>query len=80
VAADPTLAVFIGSALLLSAAVGTYVGINRARAPLHAPEAPEVVERRRRFKAEHLGSARVAVFITAVLFLAALGVFIAAHA
>jgi hypothetical protein len=50
-----------------AAAVGAYIGIARARAPLNAPEPETTIARRQRFKADHLGQTRVAVITAAGL-------------
>lgn len=61
-------------------AVGAYIGIARARAPLNAPESKEIIERRQRFRSEHLGQARAAVIIAVGLLVAATVWLIATHA
>ena len=78
--ADPSLAAFLAVLIVNGAAVGAYIGIARARAPLHAPEPEDTIERRQRFKAEHLGQARLAVIIALGLLVAATAWLIAAHA
>jgi hypothetical protein len=63
-----------------AAAIGAYIGIARARAPLNAPEPETTIARRQRFKADHLGQTRVAVIIAAGLLVAATVWLIASHA
>jgi hypothetical protein len=56
VAADPTLAVLLGSPTVVAAAFGAYLATKRARAPFGAPETPDEIERRQRFEAQNLGN------------------------
>lgn len=77
---DPSVALAIVAGLLVGCSLGAYIGIARARAPLGAPESQEVLDRRQRFKEQHLGKARFALVASAVLLVAALVYVIVAHA
>lgn len=77
---DPSVALVIAAAVLAGCALGAYVGIARAKAPLGAPESQQTLDRRQRFKEQHLGHARLALVGSAVLLVAALVYVIVAHA
>lgn len=72
------LLVFMIATVALGGAVGAYIGVNRARAPLNAPEPAEIRERRQRFKQAHIGHARAAVILVGVCWLACAGLLTAA--
>lgn len=78
--ADPSLAAFLAALMLFAAALGAHIGIARARAPFDAPEPQSTIARRQRFRAEHLGQARLAMLITGALLAATVGWLIAGHA
>jgi hypothetical protein len=77
---DPSLALFLVALMICGAAVGAYIGIARARAPLGAPEPQKIVNRRQRFKEAHLGQARRALIASGCLLAGALVYLIVAHA
>jgi hypothetical protein len=75
---DHALLIFIVLTCVLAAAVGAYIGIVRARAPLNAPESDAIRQRRLRFKDAHSGQARTAVFVAGALWLVSAALLIAA--
>lgn len=60
----------LGACVVIAATA--YWTIRRAKASYGAPESQDVIDRRRQFRAAHLGKAKVAVAVTAALFLGSL--------
>ena len=73
------LLIFLVLLVLLGGAIGAYIGIARARAPLNAPEPDEIHERRLRFRDAHLAQARAVLIAVAVLWLASAVLLVAAN-